>query len=257
MSSRKGGKTKAPAKAEEKPTSLYSANKRTFSIGGDIPGKRDLGRFVKWPKYVRLQRQHRVLYKRLKVPPAINQFTSTLDKPNAMALFKLLEKYRPEDKATKKQRLKAEAEAKVAGGAVEKGPKPVVVKYGINHVTALIEKKKAQLVIIAHDVDPIEVVVWLPALCRKMGIPYAVVKGKSRLGQVVHKKTATCLALTSVNKEDQQAFNKLVESITTNFNERADTLRKTWGGGIMGAKTVHKVKMYELNRQKELLARQG
>lgn len=37
---------------------------------------------------------------------------------------------------------------------------------------------------IAHDVDPIELVVWLPALCRKMGVPYAIVKGKSRLGQV-------------------------------------------------------------------------
>lgn len=43
---------------------------------------------------------------------------------------------------------------------------------------------KAQLVVIAHDVDPIELVVWLPALCRKMGVPYAIVKGKSRLGQV-------------------------------------------------------------------------
>merc|ERR1711937_645695 len=115
------------SKSKKKTVPLYTAKKRSFGIGGDIPGKRDLGRFVKWPKYVRLQRQHRVLYKRLKVPPAINQFTSTLDKPSAMALFKLLEKYRPEDKATKKQRLKAEAEAKVAGGAVEKGPKPVVV----------------------------------------------------------------------------------------------------------------------------------
>jgi len=45
---------------------------------------------------------------------------------------------------------------------------------------------KAQLVVIAHDVDPIELVVWLPALCRKMGVPYAIVKGKSRLGQVRH-----------------------------------------------------------------------
>lgn len=38
--------------------------------------------------------------------------------------------------------------------------------------------------VIAHDVDPIELVVWLPALCRKMEIPYAIVKGKSRLGAV-------------------------------------------------------------------------
>lgn len=40
---------------------------------------------------------------------------------------------------------------------VEDSKKPVVVKYGINHVTALIEQKKAKLVVIAHDVDPIEV----------------------------------------------------------------------------------------------------
>lgn len=54
-----------------------------------------------------------------------------------------------------------------------------MVKYG-----AFMFQNKAQLVVIAHDVDPIELVVWLPALCRKMGVPYAIVKGKSRLGQV-------------------------------------------------------------------------
>ena len=77
------------APAADKGGSIFKANKRTFSIGGDIPGKRDLGRFVKWPKYVRLQRQHAVLYKRLKVPPGINQFTQTLDKTNANELFRL------------------------------------------------------------------------------------------------------------------------------------------------------------------------
>lgn len=46
-------------------------------------------------------------------------------------------------------------------------------------------QNKAQLVVIAHDVDPIELVVWLPALCRKMEIPYCIVKGKARLGAVV------------------------------------------------------------------------
>lgn len=111
--------------------------------------------------------------------------------------------------------------------------------------------------LIAHDVEPIEIVVFLPTLCRKMDIPYAVVKSKSRLGAVVHQKTATALAFTNVRKEDQAAFNKLTESISTNFNERHDAIRRKWGGGIMGAKTIHKVAMYEKNKAKELAARQG
>lgn len=48
--------------------------------GQDIQPPRDLSRFVKWPKYIRIQRQKAVLQKRLKVPPPINQFTQTIDK---------------------------------------------------------------------------------------------------------------------------------------------------------------------------------
>ncbi len=125
--------------------------------GGDVQPKRDLSRFVKYPKYIRLQRQKRVLYKRLKVPPAINQFTNTLQKGTATELFKLLNKYRPEDKATKRDRLKKTAEAKAKDAKADPATKPNFVKFGINHIATLVEKKKAQLVIIAHDVDPIEV----------------------------------------------------------------------------------------------------
>ena len=136
----------------------------------------------------------------------------------ATNLFKMLLKYRPEDKAAKKERLLKRAQAENEGKTVE-AKKPIVVKYGLNHVTYLIEQvrhrfsvllnnllmkgntfmatnidtadlnffflqNKAQLVVIAHDVDPIELVVWLPALCRKMEVPYCIIKGKARLGSV-------------------------------------------------------------------------
>lgn len=101
----------------------------------------------------------------------------------ATNLFKILLKYKPEDKAAKKERLVKKAQAEAEGKPSE-SKKPIVVKYGLNHVTYLIEQNKAQLVVIAHDVDPIELVVWLPALCRKMEVPYCIVKGKSRLGAV-------------------------------------------------------------------------
>merc|ERR1711908_33023 len=88
-------------------------------------------------------------------------------------------KYKPEDKAEKKERLKALAEKKEAGQEEEASKKPIYIKYGLNHITKLCEQKKAQLVVIAHDVDPIELVMWLPAVCRKMDIPYCIMGVKS------------------------------------------------------------------------------
>ena len=69
-------------------------------------------------------------------------------------------------------------------------------------MTELVEEGKAKLVVIAHDVDPIEMMVFLPGLCRKKGVPFCFIRGKARLGKLVHQKTATCVALTDTRKED-------------------------------------------------------
>lgn len=92
-----------------------------------------------------------------------------------------------------------------------------MVKYGLNHVVSLVEVKKAAFVAIADDVDPIELVVFLPALCRKMGVPYVIVKSKSRLGTVVHKKTAAVVALTEVKSEDNRELANLVSAAKANL----------------------------------------
>jgi large subunit ribosomal protein L7Ae len=165
-------------------------------------------------------------------------------------LFKLLVKYSPETKAAKTLRLEELAKAKAAGTpATQTGPAPSVLKFGLKHITTLVEQKKASLVLIAHDVDPIELVVWLPALCRKMDIPYAIVKGKSRLGTLVHKKNCAVVALTSVNAEDKVQLGKLQENFKTQFNN--NVVRK-WGGGKMGLKTEAKLE----KRRKQVEAEQ-
>lgn len=64
---------------------LFSAQPRNFGIGQHIQPKRDLTRFVKWPKYIRIQRQKRILYQRLKIPGTINQFNLTADKNTSMS----------------------------------------------------------------------------------------------------------------------------------------------------------------------------
>lgn len=58
---------------------LFENTPRRFGIGGAVQPKRDLTRFVRWPRYILLQRQKRILMRRLKVPPALNQFTKTAD----------------------------------------------------------------------------------------------------------------------------------------------------------------------------------
>jgi large subunit ribosomal protein L7Ae len=107
-------------------------------------------------------------------------------------------------------------------------------------VTTLVEEGKVKLVVIAHDVDPIELVVHLPALCRRKGIPYCFIRGKATLGKLVHQKTATCVALQTVGSEDMADLENLGKVFKANFNENAD-LRKHWGGGVMGIKNIHKM----------------
>merc|ERR1711977_450137 len=232
-------KTSKNSKSAKNP--LIEKRPRNFGIGQDIQPTRDLTRFVKWPEYVRLQRQKVILNQRLKVPPAIAQFNHTLDKNTATQLFRLLNKYRPETKQEKKARLDKEAAAIASndGKKPEKdGKKPLYAKMGLNHCVALIEAKKASLVVIADDVDPIELVVFIPALCRKMGIPYVIVKNKARLGTVVHKKKAAILTLQDVRSEDSSELAKLVSAAKANFSEKFDQHRREWGGGKRGNKSA-------------------
>jgi len=133
---------------------------------------------------------------------------------------------------------------------------PRFVKYGINHITSLVEKRKAKLVVIAHDVDPIELVLWLPSLCRKMEVPYVIVKGKARLGSLVHKKTATAVAVTDVRKEHQAQLDQIIDLAKAEYNDAVADRRK-WGGGILGAKAQAVIRKRERQLAKEMAGKVG
>merc|ERR1719159_968310 len=122
-----------------------------------------------------------------------------------MTLLRLLKKYKPETREAKRNRLLETAQQKKDGEEV-KSKKPQVLKFGLNHVTTLVENKLAELV------------VWLPALCRKKGVPYCIIKGKARLGQLVHQKAASCVCLTGVRKEDQHELETLTKNFLAQFN---------------------------------------
>jgi len=232
---------------------LSESRPRNFGIGQDIQPKRDLSRFLRWPKYIRLQRQKKILLQRLKIPPVIHQFSKTLDKNHAGQLFSLLKKYRPESRHQKMKKLRALAKEK-SEGKVVKVPVEPHVHTGLKNITTLIEKKKAKLVVIAHDVDPIELVVWIPALCRKLKVPFCFVKSKSRLGQVVHLKKTACLALTKVNKTDENSLSQLARVCYANYNCNKE-LRRTWGGQKLGPKAIAAERKHQNALAKEKLSR--
>jgi large subunit ribosomal protein L7Ae len=226
---------------------LFENTPRKFGIGGNVQPKRDLTRFVRWPRYILLQRQKRILMKRLKVPPAINQFTKTVDSNQAKNLFRLLAKYPPEKKEDKKVRLvqaakdkKAllESKDKKAAQKKTKGSAPVMLKFGLNQVTQLVENRLAKLVVIAANCDPIELVCWLPQLCRATDTPFCIVKSQAALGKTVGLKRTTCVAFTDVRKEDLNDLETLRKNFLSQYTQNIDLTTK-YSKPTMGVKSRH------------------
>ena len=57
------------------------------------------------------------------------------------------------------------------------------IRVGTNEVTKSSERSEAKLVVMAEDVDPVEILVHIPMLCEEKRIPYVYVGKKQRLGQ--------------------------------------------------------------------------
>jgi large subunit ribosomal protein L7Ae len=231
----KAGKKEETAKkavvAKKTENPLFASRPKNFGIGRDVPYKRDLSRFMRWPTFVQRQRKKRVLERRLKVPPALNQFRQVLDRSTRNEVLKLIKKYAPETRKERRERLKKAAEAKASN------PKKTVatkkkgsVITGLQEVTRAIEKKSAKLVIIANNVDPIELVLWVPTLCRAQKVPYAIVKDKARLGEAIGQRTATVVAFSEVRAEDEGHLKNVIKSVNARFMSRSDVIRRQWGG---------------------------
>ncbi|CAD7676240.1 unnamed protein product [Nyctereutes procyonoides] len=152
-------------------------------------------------------------------------FSQALHGQTTTQLLKLAYKYRLETRQEKYQRLLSQAKKKALG----KGDVPT---------------KRPPLVVIAHDVNPFELVVFLPALCHKTGVPYCIIQGRVSLGHLVHRKTCTTVA-----------FTQLVEAIRTNCNDRNEEIHCHWGGNILSQKLVAHITMLEKAKAKELVTK--
>eukprot|EP00995_Heteronema_vittatum_P012158 NODE_798_length_1174_cov_3686.081778_g567_i0.p2 GENE.NODE_798_length_1174_cov_3686.081778_g567_i0~~NODE_798_length_1174_cov_3686.081778_g567_i0.p2 ORF type:complete len:322 (+),score=118.61 NODE_798_length_1174_cov_3686.081778_g567_i0:83-1048(+) len=222
-------------------SNLFAPRPKKYGTGQCRPIKPDLTRHVRWPLYVRRQRKKQLLLRRMKMPPALNQFFHPVSRIMKGTILKMAANYRPETDKERKNRLVADAKARVKDRKAKRTKKAAALSFYLSNVTRKIEKRLASLVLIANDAAPIETVLWMPSLCRKMGVPYAIIKSKSVLGRLVNRKTAAAVAFTTIRSEDKAAFAKLLESLKTHYSEKMDSHRTKWGGLMLGAK--HQFKM--------------
>lgn len=89
------------------------------------------------------------------------------------------------------------------------------VSKGTNEVTKAIERSEADLVVIAGDVSPEEIVMHIPALAGERDIPYTFVPDKEELGLAagLNVQSAT-VAITSMGGAQDK-----VEEIVQKSNE--------------------------------------
>jgi len=66
--------------------------------------------------------------------------------------------------------------------AVEIAKKTGKIKKGTNETTKTLERGTAKLVVIAKDVNPKEIIMHFPALCREKDIPFVPVDSREELG---------------------------------------------------------------------------
>jgi len=75
------------------------------------------------------------------------------------------------------------------------------VRKGTNEVTKVVERGDAQIVVMAEDVQPEEILAHMPLLCEEKAIPYAYVPSKQELGVACGLGKATAsVAITDAGK---------------------------------------------------------
>ncbi|MEM4187429.1 MAG: 50S ribosomal protein L7Ae, partial [Candidatus Caldarchaeum sp.] len=89
------------------------------------------------------------------------------------------------------------------------------VRKGVNEVIKSIERGQAKFVVIATDVDPPEIVAFLPTLCDEKKITYTFVNSKTQLGEVA----GLAVPASSVSITDPGEARGYLEEIAKKINE--------------------------------------
>ena len=97
--------------------------------------------------------------------------------------------------------------------AIETAKASGKIKKGVNEVTKAVEKGTAKLVAYAGDINPPEIVMHLPLLCKEKNIPCAKVGGKEELGAAAGLTVPTAAVAIVQEGESKNLIKQVAEQL--------------------------------------------
>lgn len=89
-----------------------------------------------------------------------------------------------------------------------------LIKKGANEATKALNRGTADLIILAGDTNPIEILLHLPLLCEDKNVPYVFVPSKDALGKAAN--VSRCVIALAVLQSDSPQIKRAVDEIKGN-----------------------------------------
>ncbi|KAF7682947.1 13 kDa ribonucleoprotein-associated protein [Astathelohania contejeani] len=94
------------------------------------------------------------------------------------------------------------------------------LKIGANEVTKILNKGKAQFVILAADCEPFEITAHLPLICEDKNVPFVYVPSKIALGKGCDiKRAVVACGIFYENDEEYSRNKKIIDPIVNSLNK--------------------------------------
>lgn len=77
------------------------------------------------------------------------------------------------------------------------------IRRGANESTKTLNRNQSELIILAADAEPLEILLHLPLLCEDKNVPYVFVKSKHALGRASGVKRAVVACSITQNENSQ------------------------------------------------------
>ncbi|RBQ24610.1 50S ribosomal protein L7Ae [Candidatus Methanobinarius endosymbioticus] len=103
--------------------------------------------------------------------------------------------------------------AEIAEEALETARNTGKVAKGTNEVTKFIERGNAELVVIAENVDPAEIVAHIPVLAEEKEIPFVYLPTKEEVGGAAGLNVGTASAAIVDAGEAEELVKEIVEKV--------------------------------------------